>query len=92
MNLIATVSVSELRKKLSYYLRKAKRGSSICVTLRGQLVAILMPVGNHPGTHIAKRLSRMGVGSWKGGKPKSGSRRIAVKGKPVSEIVIEERR
>ena len=92
MNLNATVSASELRKKLGYYLRKVKRGSSICVTLRGQSVAILMPVRNHPGTQIAKRLSGKGAGSRKSGKPKEGSRRIAVKGKPVSEIVIEERR
>ena len=92
MKINATVSVSELRKKLSYYLRKVKRGSSICVTLRGQSVAILMPAGNHSDTQVARKLSGMGVGSRKSGKPKGGSRRIAVKGKPVSEIVIEERR
>ena len=71
MNLNATISASELRKKLSYYLRKAKRGSSICVTLRGQSVAILMPVGNHPGTQIARKLSGMGAVRGRAASPRA---------------------
>lgn len=92
MKINDTVSVSELRKKLSYYLQKVKRGRSIRVTVRGQSVAILMSIGIRTDAQVAKELSQKGVGSWKGGKPKGGSRRISVKGKPVSEIVIEERR
>jgi len=91
MKINDTVSVSELRKKLSYYLRKVKRGSSIRVTVRGRSLAILMSAGTHSDTQIARELSRKGFGLWKGGKPKGGSRRISVRGKPVSEIVIEER-
>jgi prevent-host-death family protein len=87
-----TVSVSELKKKLSYYLRRVKRGSSIRVTVRGQSVAIWMSAGTYSDTQIARKLSQKGFGSWKGDKPKGGSRRISVKGKPVSEIVIEELR
>jgi hypothetical protein len=62
------------------------------VTVRGRSVAILMSIRTHSDTQIAKELNRSGLGSWKGGKPKGGSRRISVRGKPVSEIVIEERR
>jgi prevent-host-death family protein len=86
------VNVSTLRKKLSYYLRKVKRGKSILVTVRGQIVAILMSVGTPSHTRIVKELSRKGIGSWKGGKPKGASRSISVTGKPVSQIILEERR
>jgi len=86
------VSITNLRKNLSRYIRKAKRGRPIIITERGQSVAILIPPDNHPDTRIARELSRKGIGSWKGGKPKGGSRSVAVTGKPVSQIVIEERR
>ena len=92
MKIYNRVSVSELRKKLGRYLRKVKRGSSILVTVRGQSVAILMSAGTYPSAQIAEELSRKGIGSWKGGKPKGASRSVAVKGTPVSKIVLEERR
>ena len=55
-------------------------------------MAILTSAGIRTDTRVAKELSQKGVGSWKGGKPKGASRPISVRGKPVSEIVIEERR
>jgi len=55
-------------------------------------VAILMPIVSHPDAQIATELSRKGIGLWKGGKPKGASRQVVVKGKPVSQIIIEERR
>jgi prevent-host-death family protein len=87
-----TVGVRELKNNLSHYLRDVKRGKSITITERGQSVAILMPAGTHSDAQLARELSRKGIGSWKGGKPKGGSRSGVVKGRPVSQIVIEERR
>ena len=87
-----TVGVRELKNNLSHYLRDVKRGRPVTITERGQSVAILMPAGTHSDAHLARELSRKGIGSWKGGKPKGGSRSSVVKGKPVSQIVIDERR
>jgi prevent-host-death family protein len=87
-----TVGVRELKNNLSHYLREVKRGKPITITERGQSVAILMPSGTHSDAQLARELSRKGIGSWKGGKPKGGSRSVVVKGRPVSQIVIDERR
>lgn len=87
-----TVGVRELKNNLSHYLRDVKRGRPITITERGQSVAILMPAGTPSDAQLARELSRKGIGSWKGGKPKGGSRSVVVKGRPVSQIVIDERR
>jgi prevent-host-death family protein len=87
-----TVGVRELKNKLSHYLRDVKRGKPVAITERGKSIAVLMPVDSHPGLEIARELSRKGIGSWKGGKPKGASRAVVVKGKPVSQIIIEDRR
>jgi prevent-host-death family protein len=86
-----TVGVRELKNKLSQYLRDVKKGKPITITERGQSVAILMPAESQSDTQLARELTRKGIGSWNGGKPQGASRRITVKGKPVSKIVIEER-
>jgi hypothetical protein len=39
-----------------------------------------------------KRLARGGLGTWSGGKPRGASRPVVIKGKPVGDIVLEERR
>jgi prevent-host-death family protein len=87
-----TVGIRELKNNLSHYLRDVKRGRPITITERGQSVAILVPVENHSDAQLARELSRKGIGSWKGGKPKGASRPVTVKGKPISRIVLEERR
>ena len=87
-----TVGVRELKNNLSYYLRGVKRGRSVTITERGQSVAILMPAGTPTDAQLGRELSRKGIGTWKGGKPRGGSRSVAIKGKPVSQIVVDERR
>ena len=86
------VGVRELKNKLSHYLRSVKQGRPVEITERGESIAMLVPSRPSSGAQIAEVLSRKGIGSWKGGKPKGASRRVTVKGKPVSQIVIEERR
>ena len=41
---------------------------------------------------LARELSRKGLGTWKGGKPRGGSPSVVIKGEPVSQIVVDERR
>jgi prevent-host-death family protein len=87
-----TVGVRELKNNLSHYLRDVKKGKPITITERGQSVAILMPAGAASDAQLARELARKGIGTWKGGKPRGGSRSLEVKGRPVSQIVIDERR
>ncbi|MSP39628.1 MAG: type II toxin-antitoxin system prevent-host-death family antitoxin [Deltaproteobacteria bacterium] len=87
-----TVGVRELKNKLSHYLRSVKQGRPVEITERGESIAMLVPPRQSSSAQIAEALIRKGIGSWKGGKPKGASRRVTVKGKPVSQIVIEERR
>lgn len=87
-----TVGIRELKNNLSYYLRGVKRGRPVTITERGQSVAILMPAEIHTDAQLAQELSRKGVGTWKGGRPRGGSRSAVIKGKPVSQVVLDERR
>ena len=87
-----TVDIRELKNNLSYYLRGVKKGKTVTVTERGQFVAVLMPVETPADASLARKLSRKGFGTWKGGKPRGGSRSVVIKGKPVSQIVVDERR
>lgn len=87
-----SVGVRELKNRLSYYLRSVKQSRPIEITERGSSVAMLVPSKQDSGGRLAEALSRKGIGSWKGGKPKGASRRVTVKGKTISQIVIEERR
>jgi prevent-host-death family protein len=87
-----SVGVRELKNKLSHYLRGVKQGRPVEITERGESIAMLVPCKQSSAAQIAEVLSRKGIGSWKGGKPKGASRRVTVKGKPVSQIVIDERR
>ncbi|HWO41615.1 MAG TPA: type II toxin-antitoxin system prevent-host-death family antitoxin [Candidatus Eisenbacteria bacterium] len=84
--------IRELKNRLSYYLREVKKGRSISVSERGKIVAIIVPAQQHPDVEKLKNLARSGLGTWRGGKPKGASRSIVVKGKPVGDIVIEDRR
>ena len=87
-----TVGIRELKNNLSYYLRGVKKGRPVTITERGQSVAILMPAETPADASLARELSRKGIGTWKGGKPRGGSRSVVIKGKPVSQIVVDERR
>jgi prevent-host-death family protein len=87
-----TVGIRELKNNLSAYLRGVKKGRPVTITERGQSVAVLMPAGSPTDASLARELSRKGIGTWKGGKPRGGSRSVVIKGKPVSTIVIDERR
>jgi prevent-host-death family protein len=84
--------VRDLKNKLSHYLREVKKGHSIMITERGKVVATIVPAQQHPDVERLKELARSGLGTWRGGKPKGASRPVVVKGKPVGDIVLEERR
>lgn len=91
------VGVKELKNKLTYYLRLAKEGSNIIVTDRGKPVAILRNLDSiEKDAGIEEKLASLAKQGMlrlplKKGKMKP-FKPIKIKGAPLSETIIEERR
>jgi antitoxin (DNA-binding transcriptional repressor) of toxin-antitoxin stability system len=92
-----TVGIRELKNRLTYYLNAAKKGDNIVVTERGTPVAIMHNLDRtEEKASVEERmavLSREGLISL----PKKKVvfppvKRVLVKGVPVSETIISERR
>ena len=90
-----TVGSRELKNRLGRYLGLVGKGETIIVTDRGKPVARLVPPEPEPGTtysieDVLKRLEaeghlRRGTGKFRPFKP------IRVKGKPLSQMILEDR-
>ena len=87
-----TVGIRELRDRLSEYLRRAAVGERVIVTDRGRPVAIISAPDTTDEVVRATAMVRDGFAQWGGGKPKGSSRSLRVKGRPLSETVLEDRR
>lgn len=84
--------VKELKNRLSYYLREVKKGENVLITERKKVVASIVPVERAEEDSKLLSLVRDGFAAWKGGKPSGSSRPVKIKGKTVSDIVLEDRR
>ena len=84
--------VKELKNRLSYYLREVKKGQRVLITEREKVIATIVPVERAEEDNGLLSLVREGFAIWKGGKPSGSSRPVKIKGKAVSEIVLEDRR
>jgi prevent-host-death family protein len=86
------VGIRELKNNLSQYLDKVKRGDSLGITDRGKIIAYILPAEKSPNYEELIRMVREDTAAWRGGKPAGSVKPVKVTGKPISEIVIEERR
>ena len=86
------VGVRELKNNLSLYLRRVKGGEWIEVTNRGKVIAILIPAKGGEVDERLLALVKEGMASWSGGKPRGASRPVKGRGRPLSELIIEDRR
>ena len=84
------VGVRELRNRLSFYLGRVKAGEYISVTDRGEEIAVLTPANESEERRRMMRLVEAGIISWNGQKPVFGEP-VQVPGKPLSEIIVEDR-
>ena len=86
------VGTRELKNKLSEYIRRVKKGQTVIVTERGNVVAQLIP----PQQTIEERLWAMveaGLAEWNGKKPKPHKPKIINKsGRLISDLIMEDRR
>ena len=83
------VGIKELKAKLSSYIDLVERGEEVVVTERGREVAVVIPITAE--RRAIAGLVKEGKARWGGGKPQ-GASGITLKGKPLSETVLEERR
>lgn len=88
---MAIVGVRELKSRLSHYLRLARTGERVTVTDRGKPVAIIGPAEEGELERKLWQLVREGFATWSGGKPTLPDKLIKLKGKPLSETIIEDR-
>jgi prevent-host-death family protein len=84
------VAVSTLRAELADWIERVRRGEEVVVTDRGTPVARLIAVDTAP---LLERLTREGVLSRpRAGRPTArGATRVPA-GRPVSELINEQRR
>jgi prevent-host-death family protein len=85
------VAVSTLRAELAHWIERVRRGEEVVVTDRGTPVARLIAVDTAP---LLERLTREGVLSRprRSGRPTATGASRARAGRPVSELVSEQRR
>jgi prevent-host-death family protein len=87
-----TAGIKDLKNRLSYYLREVKKGEKILITDRDQVIATILPVERGEEDSSLLSLVKEGFASWRGGKPSGNHRPVKIKGRTVSEIVLEDRR
>ncbi|MGH7814172.1 MAG: type II toxin-antitoxin system Phd/YefM family antitoxin [Candidatus Binataceae bacterium] len=94
-------SVREMKARLSLYLKRAAAGEEVTVTSRGRPVARLVraaperDIEEPSAAEIRRRLAAIpGIIMATGGKPRGSKHPIRIrKGeKPLSQIVLEDRR
>jgi prevent-host-death family protein len=84
-----SAGIRELKAKLSSYLDKVGRGEHVVITEHGREVALLIPISKE--RRAIGFLIEFGKAQWSGGKPQ-GLKGIRIRGKPISETILEERR
>jgi prevent-host-death family protein len=83
--------IRKLKNNLRYYMSLVRNGEQVVVTNRGRDVALIVPVEGSDNYSRLMEMVKEGLAIWEGGKPIA-PEPIAASGKPVSEIIIEDRR
>jgi prevent-host-death family protein len=86
------VGVRDLKNRLSYHLKRVRAGAHLTVTERGKPIATLSPVEGKDDLAWLHKMVAEGRVHWSGGKPTGSKNPPQNTGKPLSDIVIEDRR
>jgi len=87
------IGVRELKDKLSATLARVQRGETVTVTDRNRAVAVIVPARAEDEEDVVVRtLVKSGRVAWSGGKPEGLEKAPRVRGRSVSEAVVEDRR
>jgi len=85
-----TIGVRAFRGRLGECLKRVEEGEEIIITKHREPIAALTPAKRE--LDGIKAVIREGLAEWNYGKPKGARRLLKVKGKPLSKIVLEDRR
>ena len=91
-----TVSIRELKSRLSHYLRLTREGESVVVTDHGVPIGRIVPIGPDPaGRDLGERLAAMreaGLVQWSGHKLRRRKPVAKLHGrKTVAQLLAEDR-
>lgn len=86
------IGVRELKAQLSQLLKRVESGSRITITDRGRPIAVLSPVQQQTNVDWAWQMVKEGKATWSGGKPRGLNPPVPARGKPSSQMIIEDRR
>ena len=93
---MSTVGVRELKNRLTRYLRETKNGGEIVVTERGNPIAVIQPIRDaKQASNLETRLASLavrGVVTLPSRRRSRRTRRVQIKGPPISRTVLEDRR
>lgn len=93
---MGTVGIKELKNSLTQYLRRTKQGEEVIVTERGNPIALIQPIkAADKAVSLEARLARVaaqGLVTLPTRKPLRRVRPIKTSGKPLSKIIVEDRR
>jgi len=81
----------EFKNRLGHYVRKVREGETVEVTDRGRSFARFAPSPEATLRRKLEPLIKSGQVSWGGGKPKGLDPPVRVSGKPLSEMIVEDR-
>ncbi len=85
---MVTVGIKELKAKLSSFIDKVSKGEHVVITEHGREVAIITPISKE--RKVINALVESGRAHWSGEKPHV-QEGFKIKGKPLSETILEER-
>jgi prevent-host-death family protein len=87
----SSVSIRELKSRLSHYLRLARKGESVVITDRGVPVGRIVPIGQDLDQRLAA-MREAGQAQWSGRKLRRRAPVAKVRGKgSVAALLVEDR-
>jgi prevent-host-death family protein len=93
---MSKVGIKELKNSLTRYLRRTKQGEEVVVTERGTPIALIQPIkAAHKAISLEAKLARVaaqGLVALPTRKPLRRVRLVKVSGKPISKVILEDRR
>jgi prevent-host-death family protein len=86
---VTTVGLKMLKENLAAYVTRARQGERVIITDRGEEVAELVPLS--PERRAILRLVAEGRVTWNGGRPLFPPQGQPNRGRPASDVIVEER-
>lgn len=88
----STAGIRQLKAHLSAYLNQVKHGQAVTITERGHKIGIILPTEQkeEPPQWLWSLIKQSAI-KWSGGKPKGLQKPVSIKGKPLSQTILENR-